>query len=886
MVEEVKRLVYSWAEAHCEGEEVGGKGLNLARLYHYGFSIPKGFLLSICAYESFVETNGLADSIRDINEKVTLENLGSKETVSKLIGLRERINAANLSDNLLEELQLSLKNLDITGKSLAVRSSASHEDSKESSFAGIHDSFLNVIGMEQLIESIKGCYASLWSPRAVGYRRKLNISDTEIKQAVVVMEMVKAKASGVAFSCNPLNGRRDNIVINANYGLGESVVSGSIEPDQYKLTSKMLIPKIEDKHLGKKEGQTEPKEDGGIRFVKSVDSDHQQNQVLSDEEIGMLGLLVQRVSDVLGDGVQEQDVEWVYTGNEFILVQARPVTKLPKYTYSELKAQPDIWSNANMKDAMPMVQTIFGWQFVKLFSEAILSTPLKLAGYKSLDGLEYARLFKGRGYFNLSLLQWGFFDALGVTPKETNTIIGGHQPEITVPTVSTFQKLQKLTRTLMLLKAMLQAQSKATQAFQRVTFLTQAFRKKDLTKMEDSQLVQELENILNETILYTKTIALVTNLAGMSFNNLAKVLDKDFPQKGFTTSNKLFMGRGKITSAEHGYRLMELADLVKEDPEAADYFTSDNFNPAGWEELSQESSFKRAFLEFLDEYGHRGIYEGDISNPRWREDPTYLLNHLRSIVTPSDSNFNQLRAHQADVSEKAWQEIMQKIPFYRRGIVKVLVNKAVKHSELREMAKSQLVRTAEPSRLIALEMGKRFVRRGLLSEVNDIFHCYWSEVVSILKGRWDGQGIKTIVEARKEKMEGYRQLTPPDTIIDGIPQDNPIIHSQNSKDFLKGLGVATGRVEGIVRVITHPNQGEQLKPGEILVAPTTDPAWTPLFLKVAGIVMETGGFLSHGAIVSREYGIPAVVNIPGVMKRLKDGDIVIVDGDEGKVYLR
>jgi len=406
----------------------------------------------------------------------------------------------------------------------------------------------------------------------------------------------------------------------------------------------------------------------------------------------------------------------------------------------------------------------------------------------------------------------------------------------------------------------------------------------DLTQLDDLQLIEEFEQILKEASVYSKPMALLTNLAGISYNNLSKALDKYFPGKGDQIFNKLLMGQGKITSAEHGYRLIELAVMVKMDKETLQFFTANTLNVLDWEkELPNNSPFKRAFAEFLKEYGHRGIYEGDISNPRWSEDPSYLLNYIQSILGKTD--FKEMKSVQLENSQKAWKEIMSKIPYYNRGIIKWLVKKAVKSLERREMAKSQLVRIAKPGRLIGLEIGRRFVQKGLLDNENDTFHCSWSEAISILRGDWDGSGLKATINYRKDKMEKDRKLDSPDTIIDGVPQENTALETEISGDFLKGLGVAMGRSEGLVKVISHPNEGGNLKFGEILVAPTTDPAWTPLFLKASAIVMETGGFLSQSAIVSREYGIPAVVNVAGVMKKLKNGDPIIVDGDEGRVYL-
>jgi len=189
----------------------------------------------------------------------------------------------------------------------------------------------------------------------------------------------------------------------------------------------------------------------------------------------------------------------------------------------------------------------------------------------------------------------------------------------------------------------------------------------------------------------------------------------------------------------------------------------------------------------------------------------------------------------------------------------------------------------EPVRLVFEEMGNRLAARGFLDQRADAYHCALIELISILDGSWDGQGLKALVEERKKKHKEYEQLDPPDVIIDEAPQPKAVVKEVSGKVF-EGIGVAAGQATGAVRLITHPREGHLLQPGEILVAPSTDPAWTPLFLRASGLIMEMGGTISHGAIVAREYGIPAVVNVPGAMKALQDGEIVTVDGDEGGVY--
>lgn len=249
------------------------------------------------------------------------------------------------------------------------------------------------------------------------------------------------------------------------------------------------------------------------------------------------------------------------------------------------------------------------------------------------------------------------------------------------------------------------------------------------------------------------------------------------------------------------------------------------------------------------------------------------------------ADLGRIRARQKEKADEARREANQRVPFYRRGLVNNLLKQAVKGSELRETAKSVLVKIQVfDMRLVFQEIGRRLAGKGILAEPADIYHCALSEILSILRGDWGGRGLDVLVAERKARRKELEALSPPDLIIDEVPHfAEPAARTPGNA--LAGMGVAAGRASGAARVIYHPNEGEKLQAGDVLVAPSTDPGWTPLFLRASAIVMEAGGSLSHGAIVAREYGIPAVVNIPGVLKIIKDGQLITVDGYDGKVYL-
>ena len=876
MANSCKALFLNWDEAFKAGvEAAGGKGWNLGRLQRYGFNVPVGGVLAAGAYQSFMAENNLSDYPVEITQNITIDNIEEKETKQKLHLIREKIEAGHIPGYIEEELIANLKDMGILDKPLAIRSSATAEDSGKASFAGIHDSFLNIRGRDNILSAVKRCYASLWTPRAVAYRWKMSIKDDEIFQAVVIMEMVEAQAAGVGFTCDPRTGREDITLISANFGLGESVVNGAVEPDEYYVD---CWCDIAEKKTGRKEGMTTMGENDGIDFIKT--SGLEEKQVLSDEQISRLGLLIQRIFDALGGEEQHQDIEWVFDGNEFAIVQARPVTVVARYTFDEIKNQPDIWSNANFSDTMPMVQSTLNWSMYKRFFK--LSD---MFANQLLPGLQGIRLYGGRAYVNLAIQQWLMYDSFGFTPHQTNEAWGGYQPEIEINDENPYEGikgLQRLERLQQLAAAADLARNNAQADFDKVNLFTEGLLSENFSMMTDKDLIRKMDEIcINHNQYYPVFMAC---LAASDVNPLIQALERYFPGKGKVYANALMAGAGDITSAQQGYKLMELAQIAREDAAARKYMASEPFDPLCWQkELPEESPFKQALRSFLAEYGHRAVYELEIKNPRWREDPSYLFEVIKS--TMKSDLLNQIRARQKEKADRAWQDVNQRVPYDERGTISSMLQNTLKGMELREQSKSMMVKLSESYRLVFQEAGRRFASHGIILEPADIYHCSWSEIISVLRGDWNGKGLTILITERKKRNQQLEKLSPPDFIVDEVPNFTKI-DAPASGNMISGLGVAAGRASGVARLIDHPHQGERLKLGDVLVAPTTDPGWTPLFLKASAIVIETGGSGSHGAIVAREYGIPTVVNVRGAMQIIKDGQNVVVDGDEGKVFLQ
>jgi len=887
VMEPLRNIFLSWDEAFQAGAcQAGGKGWNLSRLVRFGLRIPVGGVLSTEAYLQFIGHNQLEAAVESVIRTVKIENMGECNDILRQV--REKIRAGSLPPRVMEELAGGLEGLGIAGKAIAIRSSASAEDSAQASFAGVHESYLNVTGWENILNAVKDCYASLWTPQAVAYRRKLNIADHEVIPAVVLMEMVEAQAAGIGFTCDPQTGRPDIFIVNANFGLGESVVSGTVEPDNYYLDTQAYnaVPRLISKKIGAKQEITQACENGGTHSVPSENMASQQ--VLSDKDIERLGLILMRVFEALGDCEQHQDVEWAFDGQDFVLLQARPVTALPRYTFDALKNKPDIWSNGNFRDAVPMVLSPLHRRLMKNIIDTMQYTSFSAPGFPIPEGFQFSRFFKGRLYCNISALQWAYYDSSGMLPsKEFNDFWGGHQPEIEIEDPEPYKGEIGLERQHRAMKGMAltaEAAKSAPATFAEVADSVRAVCEKGFSHLHDRDFVNKYNELGNIIGAYSEKFIFLSGIGSFAMMSLFQTLGKHLgPRTPIVINGLMVGGETGITSADHGYRLIELADLARQDEAAIQYLNGDNYNPLSWDaQLPESSTFKRAFRKFIEEYGHRAVYELDIMNPRWKEDPSYLLDIIKS--TMDIANPSKFKAQQKDKFDLAWQEICEKVPSEEQAAIRQNIKEAQEGAAVREMNKSVLVIALEPYRLMALELGKRLSQRGIIAEQSDIFFCSWSELVSILQGDWNGDRLLSLVESRRIDQREKEALAPPDVILgEESIFSEPMV--QASDNCLIGVGAASGKASGIARIINHPREGNMLQPGDVLIAPSTDPGWTPLFLKACAVVMETGGFLSHGAIVAREYGVPAVVNVPGAMRAVRDGQTVMVDGDAGKVFL-
>lgn len=843
--------VLDWAAAAQAGpRSAGGKGWQLGRMAQFGVPVPDGFVLAAQASQAHRPGQDLPPSV---------------------------------AQALLEALRVR----GWLDRPLALRSSAPQEDSAGASFAGIHLSCLNVRGPDAALQALRRIWDSLWTPQAQAYRQGLGLaSDGAAGMAVVVMPMVDAAASGIAFTIDPTTGRHDEMLIHANWGLGESLVNGQAEGDEYRLREDYLRQAwpLAARRIGAKRHATLPATDGPGTRLAATAATRAAQPVLTDAQAQALGDIVRdaaRALDYTGGGY---DIEWAWDGQQFWIVQARPVTASARHTYPALQAQPSYWSRGNTREVLPQAMSALEWDTGRVMTQRMLTCGFELSGYATLPGVRLAALFHGRAYLDASVIQWMGHDALGIKPGDMNALLGGRQPEIAVPAPTLAQRLRHGLRILRYLRRAAPLRRQAAADLPVLLARAQDWLDAPLPDSNaglGARLREQFQAVLSADQLF-----FLQGSGGGALSKLLELLEKAFPGEGHALTAALMAGGEPSVTAAQGYALMALAQLAEHDAQALAWLRAPGRDSAAWDvALAEGSAFKQAFAAFLRRYGHRAVYETYLRNPRWREAPGYLLDSVLNLIGADPA---ALRARQDAAARQAWQRVRKALPFWQRPLAAKLLAASRKEGNQREAARSVLMAYLAVARMNALELGSRMEGPNGLEAAEDIFHLNASEIFALADGGTAPAPLGRRAAARRAQLEAWAELPDPDVIIeyarDGAAAPEPQARTaSDSPDAWRGTPVAGGRARGRAFIARTPDEGLAMPAGGILVAASSDPAWTPLFLRAAAVVMEAGGYLSHAAIVAREFGIPAVVNVQGILQGIATGDMLDVDASQGTV---
>ena len=823
---------------------VGGKGLNLGKLTRAEFQVPQGFCVTTDAYRF---------SVQDLSEQ-------NASAIKELV----------LSRELVAEIRTAREQLQT--RTVAVRSSATAEDLEEASFAGQQDTFLNVTS-DELLDALKACWASLWSERAITYRQTQGIDDEGLAMAVVIQEMCDADVSGVLFTVSPFNA--DVSIVESNWGLGESVVSGAITPDSFHV-SRETGEVVERNIAVKREMVT-------ATGVSEVASAQQDVSSLTDTQLKKLTQLGMQVEAHYG---QPMDIEWALADGQFVLLQARHVTvrdtasKASKETVEELRqeeiqilearAEPHgtVWCHHNLAEVLPTPLPMT-WGIMKTFMSGAGGLGKAYRGlgfYPSgrLDDEGILDLICGRVYVNLNreaeLHFEGFpfahdFAALKRNPQQA--MYAQAQTDITRSNASFWLKLP------LHIVRMSKAEMRLRQCrsdFDRLlteevfpTFQAEVEAERDIlySDLSDAELVAKFQTWRAKTLNDFAPKALTaTLLAGFSLQRLEAGLQKCLDE----TAAKMLASR--LISGLSGNLTVETN-----------------------EKLQQVATGELTLTDFLKDYGHRAVDEFELAQPRWREDATYLEQIVASFrqegpqMPESDQHFAR-RVEQREAAEKELAAILRDKAGLRKQIESEL-DFTRRYMPFRETAKFYLMLGYEQIRRALLELDRRYQLDG------GIFYLMPDELPQLVSGKTFDEVIAT----RKTRRELMLQIEVPDVIFSDALENIGAPIATDAAEIYTGVGVSTGVATGKARVLLNPADVRPSDRDYILVCPSTDPAWTPLFLHAAGLVMERGGVLSHGAVVAREYGVPAVANIPNATQHIADGQMLQVDGNQGTVSI-
>ncbi|MGF2770706.1 phosphoenolpyruvate synthase [Bacillus cereus] len=845
---------------------VGGKGLNLGELSNIqGIQVPEGFCVTTVGYEQAIGKNGAFQTLLNQLAMLKIEERDQIGEISKKI--REVIMAVEIPVDVVESVAHYLSHFG-DEHAYAVRSSATAEDLPYASFAGQQDTYLNVIGKENILQHIKKCWASLFTDRAVIYRMQNGFDHNQVSICVVVQKMVFPEASGILFTADPITSNRKVLSIDASFGLGEALVSGLVSADNYKVKEDEIVEKvIATKKLaiyGRKEGGT---------VTKKIAPNQQKVQTLTEQQILQLARIGRQIEAYFGC---PQDIEWCLVDDAIYIVQSRPITTLypiPEVNDGENHVYVSVGHQQMMTDplkplGMSLFQlTSFGPRF-QAGGRLFVDVAQRLASPASREFLlntigESEPLIKDA--LMTVIERDNFIKLLPDDEKENSKRMSpaGSQPQIENDPAIVTDLIKNSEASIEELKQNIQMKSGSDV----LSFI-----------LED---IQQLKKILFDP----QSMAVI--MAGM--NALSWINEKIEQWLGEKNAADVLSQsvQHNITS-EMGLALLDVADVIRPYPEVIAYLQhveDDRF----LDELIQFKGGEKvrdAIDAFLNKYGMRCSGEIDITKTRWSEQPAtiipMILNHIRDFEYGASKRKFEEGLQEALKKEAELLERLQHLPDGEQKVeeTKRMICNLRNFIGYREYPKYGMIHRYFIYKQALLKEAEKLVKNNVLDEIEDIYYLTFEELHEVV--RTNKLDYK-IIHKQKNAYKLYEKLTPPRVIT----SDGEIITGKYKRENLPaeaivGLPVSSGVVEGRARVILNMEDAN-LEDGDILVTAFTDPGWTPLFVSIKGLVTEVGGLMTHGAVIAREYGLPAVVGVENATKLIKDGQRIRVHGTEGYI---
>ena len=846
----------------------GGKGASLVRLVAAGLPVPGGFIVSTAAYRQYVRANELDAIIASAIAEVTTAEPERLVTASQAIDAA--FSRAQVPAEVERAVLAAYAGLPGDAPAVAVRSSATAEDLPDLSFAGQQETFLNMRGGEAVLDAVKRCWASLWTPRAISYRAQHDVETDGVGMAVVVQLLVPAESAGVLFTAHPITGRRDHVVINASWGLGEAVVSGQVTPDTLILDKgerSVVSREINDKTV-----MTVRSDDGSEE--QPVPSELRGRSALDDAAALELLALADRIEALYG---QPMDIEWARAEEGFAILQARPITALP----APSAAPPSNWDVPE------------GYMYFRASSIELLPNPLSpLYETLGLPALEHAmdRLFMG---------------LIGLpAPLETYEAVNGYAYTGTALRISPMLgMLLRLPRAVLVFlrggPTQWRTEERARYAAVVAPWADGPPEERRAAELLDGAraIAEAGGDYLGLAMRRTMPMAMMGELGFAGFyDRLVKRRD-DPPATTFL----LGLDSEPILAEKS---LFELATWSRAQPGLADWFAEtrtasiidclSESNSPGQVSGADWRAWLERFQAHLDRYGAM-LYDMDFAHAVPADDPSPLIDTLRFYLAGAVGDPGARQAKLTSAREEAIGRIRGRLTWGpRRRIFDRLLGWTLSALPMREAVQADIGLGWPTLRRLLREFGRRAVHADVLTEPDDIFWITADEADEIAAALDAGtEALPPRVESvqqRKALWRGRAQVTPPPALPVGkkffgfnMARFMPAAAEGAQGDVIKGLGAQAGTVTAPARVLQGPEDFGKMQPGEVLVAAITTPAWTPLFALASAIVTDVGGVLSHSSIVAREYDIPAVLGTGVATARIQDGQMLRVDGSAGTV---
>lgn len=822
------------SQQSCDASLTGGKGSSLARNSILGFPIPRGFIVTAHAYELFLNTQ----SNIEIGD---LSNLSPTQLENKASNIRRKLEECSLPQPVIEAISEAFKEGN-TEASFAVRSSGTMEDLEGAAFAGQHDTFLGVFGLEEILEKVKACYLSLWSGHALSYREGRGFDHQEAQMAVVVQELVPAEIAGVAFTIDPVAERVDRVFIEAAWGLGETVVSGEGGTDQFIINRDDLS--IISKNIGDKEFEIIP--DG--KTTKICPTNERAKEASLDEKlcttITQLALKVEQAAGF------PQDLEWAIANDKVYLLQARPVTVLPER-----------WTRDESAERFPNPVTPLTWDFVESGFHDALKHSLDLMGLPPLTGRWFAK-FDNYIYGNQNAVDV-YMGRPPALPKNLEEL------RVALPAIR-----QKFSWAVEL-------PSRWAMDLDRYLLAIGAVNAAPINDMKLDELWSQVEKINNIGSSYFRNNIAISLTQSMLHKTMHYAITMVAGPKEAAQILDALTSSTETKTALVNEEIREMSEVVLADAALKKLLEENNSRSIlAHGKLSNFPKFQSLFNEFLIDHGHRELdFDPYCSN--WLDSPwTALDTIILASRTPQMSGKEKAREARLK-ARHAEHELLNKLPEDLRFFFSELIRLTRDYTALDDIEHYQTSRMTIPMRNTLGEIGKRFIKLNICEEPFDVYFAQADTLAKYCKA----PNSETFKELKEEISNNKAQY------LEARDQEPSFILGDDSvsevdcEDALRGIAGSPGKVEGNVSIIRSPDDFLDFTEGSILVARTTNPAWTPLFHIAGGVVVESGGPLSHGAVTAREMGIPAVMALKGAMNLFNNGDHVRIDGGTGQVEI-